>query len=518
MKAVDDREDYVRRPDIYERNYLRSGYSQERCGTCLECEYERAREIIAAVYGPNLIVSGCEDAPSLVVRNENELGNKDAPRFTKRLHIFEDMGYYKEYVGFMSVRITDDRDNPPSPIAEAILRPPRRMRFPPYHVTCLGYYSSYIGVLPFEGSPYTMHDPRLGALCAQGSIFLSLLMMVPFGARVLGPATITALISPKPRKKTVLNSKGRRELNINEFIIRGFKVSEMVKFLRSELSDTSSVISENCGIDKPGYSEQFTNISAIHESFDMSNTEHREEFTKSMISYLHQRFPIVLPIKWNKLYPNDKLDHDPGHAIVVIGYRKIETGTYFVYHDGRKGAYQERDSHDLIESAVGHEEESSKFGFIVPVPKGIRIRSELCTELVKELVKCSSELSHDKKIRIGDKLSVPRGQLNYRETVLVNSRRLDDFLLSKLAESGKRLSFQGYMESLNLPNFVWCQMFFKTRKALNKREPFLCWLYDTEHEIEHDFQDPELGFRYPVLAYLLYSNRRLRIYKIQQDA
>jgi hypothetical protein len=493
-------------PSIYEKYY----YDPERlipkscidCWRKKNCIFRRAKdEVLEIVYRGNIEYSRCQETPSIVIRAENEIREEDSPRFGRGLHLFEvtrsgeDSG--KDYVGLVILRIAGNKDQLEiiAPIAEAYLCPPSAMTRSSYRIDCLSNYSTLLGLLPFKCTPYTMHDPQMGSYCAQGAIYMCLLMLSHHGANVLSPAIITALASP-PSLPDKLSEEAlyeyvkqvRDKLEYKEFIIRGLFVEEIVDVLRKEE----------------------TGIYCLHEIFPLNNEI--SMIAKTFIAYLEAGFPIILPIRQQQKNKEGPIEMDLDriqrkgldHVIVLVGYKDTgmrDNPINLVYHDGIERPYMEQDLVSMLEkSKTELKSGESIVGFIVPVPKGVALTYTIVNRSVKRLM--GYPMSNLRNL-------VDVSKEYIQETHLLPKGKLASYLFNQKISLEAKRNFDNHVELLDLPDYVWFQLFFNSEEERIHGYPFLCVFYDSRISIS------AVEIEKPICGYMYFdsSNDELNIWK-----
>ena len=94
------------------------------------------------------------------------------------------------YVGFVDLRSHGTR----SPIALALLVPPRYLRHDPDVSIITGHYGYLFGGCGFSSTVFSMHDGVVsGARCSQACVIMALAMLSDRNARVIGSYDISFL-------------------------------------------------------------------------------------------------------------------------------------------------------------------------------------------------------------------------------------------------------------------------------------------------------------------------------------
>ena len=128
-------------------------------------------------------------------------------RMTRRVFFFQPsglLGRSSDLIGCLDIRCprpqelrairSHDEWGKAVLVASGYLRPPGHMRIESgYVLPLLGSYSSHVGLLPFECTPFVSHDSFFGYVCAQAALYMCLEMMMPWGAVPHSPAGLSHL-------------------------------------------------------------------------------------------------------------------------------------------------------------------------------------------------------------------------------------------------------------------------------------------------------------------------------------
>jgi hypothetical protein len=113
---------------------------------------------------------------------------------------------FAKYLGFVDLRT----HSPLSPVALALLVPPRHLRHDPKVNVVVGNYGYVFGAHGFTSTVYSMHDPQAGgAHCAQACLIMVLGMLCDRGAKIAGSYDLTFFAEASSRASKLLNDKSQ---------------------------------------------------------------------------------------------------------------------------------------------------------------------------------------------------------------------------------------------------------------------------------------------------------------------
>jgi hypothetical protein len=213
-----------------------------------------------------------------------------------------------KYIGFVDLRT----NSPKSPIAMALLVPPRDLRHDREATIIQGMYGRLFGGHTFPCLPFSMHDPTTGgAYCSVAALIMTLTILADRGAQIVGSydLTLAALSVEAPE---LPDSPGRRI-----FPVEGLNFGQIQNLLNSHICSTSSLYREY--------------------SFDLSG---RRSLSRLIDAYVSARCPVILGVHtsiWNHK------DQGEAHTLVVVGVRRSRTSrhdiTDLISHDPSTAPY-----------------------------------------------------------------------------------------------------------------------------------------------------------------------------------
>ncbi len=431
-------------------------YWRPHSAECSICQYERAVPYLAEAYGSGISFSECEEAASLVIRSELAYEDIAFPRFGRLCHVFSTEYREKEYLGCVILRRAgfsgDER-----PIAEAFLRPPRPMRMPPYQITVLGPYGTYMGLLPFECTPYANHAPGRGAWCAEAALYICSVILMHRGAKVFGSFALTSLAAGTKSDPLHPGARG--------FYIDGLNVRQIESVVRSPGIGVSGVIE---GLRLPS-------LKAIY----------CETVGKILLGYLRARLPIIVLVNAPRLY-GDRYAEGRGHAIVLIGYRCEHLSDFstlsFVFHDTTRGAYLERPASSILKAARDFDPVKPLVRFIVAAPSEVTIPASTCIQRAIVLSQCRVRGCREAGLGEWDVELCPTGAIAHNLSVRDSSGRteLERLVKKVLGPAARR---DGYS---------WCVRTYRNKLDLARGELQACFLFNAKASTK-GLADPYLG-------------------------
>lgn len=225
---------------------------------------------------------------------------------------------YAKYLGFADIRT----NSPKSPIAMALLVPPRDLRHDRNVFLSVGLYGPLFGAEGFPCTPYSMHDPETGgAYCAQSCLIMALTALADRDATILGSFDLTVAAQAKPATTERI------------LPVRGLDFNEMEKVINVE-----------------------GNASAYATSFDMGPLR-QKQFCRLVDAYVSARCPVIVGVhsdRWN----HRPLDKGEPHTVVVTGVRRggggapINEVSELVVHDPSGYPYMVRPIEECSRAAL----------------------------------------------------------------------------------------------------------------------------------------------------------------------
>lgn len=202
------------------------------------------------------------------------------------------------YLGFVDVR----HPTAQSPVALAVLRPPRHIRRNPRARVILGEYGQFFGGPSYPCSVFSMHDSTTsGAYCAQACTFMALSMLADRGARIHSALDISLL-------KHEISELGNqpREITIGGSTLEEVKVA-------FEKSDASASIFLRSTVNDKSVTERW--------------------FSRLISAYINARFPIIVFVDANiwkgerRPSGGSRGSHELLHAVTLVGYIRSHDGS-----------------------------------------------------------------------------------------------------------------------------------------------------------------------------------------------
>ena len=254
-----------------------------------------------------------------------------------------------KYLGFVDLRT----NSPRSPIALALLVPPRDLRHDQDATIIQGLYGRLFGGHTFPCSPFSMHDPTTGgAYCAQACLIMVLTILADRGARIVGSfdLTIAALFPEAPEHPTKSSNR--------VFPVKGLRFDQMQNVLNSEICGSSSMYREF--------------------SFDLSG---RRALSRLIDAYVSARCPVILGVHtsvWNRQ------QNGAAHTLVVVGFRRNRFSpreiTELIIHDPSTAPYIVRPIDECVLAAT------PLYGWRIPVifsaDQSIEIHAATCLDFI----------------------------------------------------------------------------------------------------------------------------------------
>jgi len=351
-------------------------------------EFDEVLDVLGRSYDGSLRIGEVRTASSEWWRNEIQfIGKEPLPsRWVRRLHLFESGPHSAgRYVGYVHVRPkwagqgpTQDEALIP-PVADGFLVPPLRMAGGHYKIIGLGETCQIYGDPLFAALPYVMADGRFKLYCSEACLYIAMLMMMPYGARPLGPWDMTIKLRVAEAQKNHTPS--------DELIC--IKFEGLVP--ENELAILERPECKLSGIVVPWKS-------TLHEDLPL--------LIDVLRCYLEGGLPILVHVEVGKLYPSEREVQaaNPTHAILLVGFREDGGTLSFVYHDPAYGPYLEIEAMILAASvkwfslkANGESELTTKAAAIAIAPKAVRFplhRALVNTKLSVSDVAWRAQLIH----------------------------------------------------------------------------------------------------------------------------
>ena len=264
------------------------------------------------VYDGELSLGESRHAPSEWWRQELELlPPSNVERWVTRYHLFEKgPSDNSRYIGFANVRpdITTPRAVKPL-LADAFLAPPSRMLHAGYHLPAVSEVSQIYGDHYFACLPYVMQGPEEGFLCGHACLYMAMLMMLRFDARLVGPWDMTVINSLRNNSKTRSRLISIKPMPLN---LRG--CAEL-------LAHSGTGLRGNVLVCEPGRSTEFLHLLSL---------------------YVEAGIPVIVNVDAGRLYPQKYENIQSAHAILLVGTaNNFTTEPVFVFHDPAEGPYRE---------------------------------------------------------------------------------------------------------------------------------------------------------------------------------
>jgi len=258
---------------------------------------------------------------------------------------------FGQYLGFLDLR----RHYTQSPIALALLAPPRHLREDPLTFIALGDYAPLFGAPSFPCTPFATHERAIsGAVCAQSAAFIQLVALADRGARMFGPYTISMLateetderVTPVQGDLPIDCVRSRQPANAFErsFKIRGLTPGEIARVLRK------------------------CEVQGAEVRVKTADNLCDKLVTRLLDAYVRARYPVIVIVDSEEWYRDaasrgiispeqyDSIKKNPeAHAINVFGIRYREDGdlqkAQVVVHDSANHPYEVRGMGDLLGAA-----------------------------------------------------------------------------------------------------------------------------------------------------------------------
>jgi hypothetical protein len=261
-----------------------------------------------------------------------------------RCHPIEGTDRFDRYLGFLDMRPNSMR----SPLAMALLAPPRRFVHDRDCFVITGEYGPLFGATGFPCSVYSMHDPDTGgARCGQASVIMALGALADRGAGFLGSYTLTYLakaqkaapFTPPPSNPDCLAREVVAEADPPRgFEIGGLKPEEMCDLLKNRNVSPSLIVVPSRGKRQRSDYLAFRLIEA----------------------YVRARFPVIMAVncvKWWWWRPRDE-----PHAVIVIGVRGSSSNpgdNSLIVHDPGYIPFLERPVGECLLAAYAYDKKDS---------------------------------------------------------------------------------------------------------------------------------------------------------------
>lgn len=208
---------------------------------------------------------------------------------------------FAKYLGFVDLRT----HSPVSPVALALLVPPRDIRHDRDATLVTGQYGRLFGAHSFRSTVYSMHDPKSGgAHCAQACLMMVSSMLADRGVKIHGSYDLT-FFSEKDvpyshladeQKQAALTDTGISRI----FRVRGLTHGEMVSILNRDESNASA--------------------DGVFLEFDNEENWTNRRLAKRLVdAYISARCPAILLVHGGRWWGTSQ---EGGHAVVVVGVRR----------------------------------------------------------------------------------------------------------------------------------------------------------------------------------------------------
>lgn len=309
---------------------------------------------IQMTYGRGIRTVLAEKSASIVVRSENQFSDARSQRISLRKHIYESApdarstsgvlacqrlkaeDRFGEYLGFVDLRNyvtvpgTPPGGPPRSPLAMAVLAPPKHHRDVHTGTILTGGYGPLFGGPAFPSTIYSMQDEETsGAACIHACLIMSLGMLADRGARLMGSHTLVCAAVPQcgvgiPEKAAEGLPKDAADGIMGRVPVQGMRLAEVLELLTQgdgrlfRVSPFLQKLGPNC----------------------------RLRYVLRLIeAYAVARFPAIMAVNknaWVGKVNDDTCRH--GHAVVLLG---VDTGrpdaeaTLYV-HDPGSQPYAQR--------------------------------------------------------------------------------------------------------------------------------------------------------------------------------
>lgn len=255
---------------------------------------------------------------------------------TLRARPFHGKEKWGEYLGFVDLRMFSRS----SPVAFALLVPPRCYRNDDAVSIICGNYSPIFGAPGFHSSAYAMHDPEAGgAKCSQAAVINCLTLLSDRGARLSGGYNLTYLGKERETFEGFdPNSTGCYYIPPSE---DGVRPSNAIRVAGLMFDEVSRLLTpENCGLnnDAVRLPWKLGCVDLSGKMNDLSSADSSHPFTfnsmrlamRLIVGYLKARCPIILYVdsySWYKqliLGFSSITNEENAHAVVLVGYRRAK--------------------------------------------------------------------------------------------------------------------------------------------------------------------------------------------------
>ncbi|MEO1529052.1 MAG: hypothetical protein AAFX06_26840 [Planctomycetota bacterium] len=203
------------------------------------------------------------------------------------------------YLGFVDVRTNSIY----SPLALAILVPPRHLRHDTTVTLVQGNLGKIFGAHSFVSCAYSMHDPESGgAYCAQAAMIMGLAMLSDRGATVRGSFDLTHIgaTHEEVQGTPLLDGESGND-RLTKYPIYGLSVDQIITALGK------------------------CNVQPQAERFPISRTKLRL-IQRLLVAYCESRFPSLLFVDSNVWNSHASTNQTPspgiGHVVTVIGIKR----------------------------------------------------------------------------------------------------------------------------------------------------------------------------------------------------
>lgn len=278
---------------------------------------------------------------------------------------FPSMQPLERYIGFVDLRMHAGR----SPVAVAVIAPPRALRHDPKVYLACGEYGQLFGSHAFSGTVFCMHDVMAsGARCAQACVTMCLGNLADRGTKLVGGYDLTYWAN---RNRKI----GRR--NQDGECLRD-AADALSVFPITGLDPYQS----KCVLEQGG--------AGAHLVHMRSSAVERSIMSRLFVAYLMARYPAVLFVDacvWQQM---SEKPETRGHAVLAIGFRRTSTNINggracigdLVLHDPGRGPYVVRSVHDVFEAMTSFYNKQLMFAVFATQSK-IRRSGLECLEALK---------------------------------------------------------------------------------------------------------------------------------------
>jgi hypothetical protein len=235
---------------------------------------------------------------------------------------------FGRYLGFVDLRTKSIH----SPVAMAVLVPPRHFRHDHKVTMVLGDYGRLFGSHGFPATVYSMHDPESsGAYCGQACAIMAVSMLSDRGATVTGSYDLTLI--GKERLANSTNSEDSNCLRTDSDVeysveIYGLAPREILRALAHCNTSAELAVAND-------------------------NATFRKLMGKIIRSYISARCPVILLVHTEVWWQSPSRAN--GHAVVVVGVQRsadsiptyegnmLETSSHLIVHDPGSEPFMRRD-------------------------------------------------------------------------------------------------------------------------------------------------------------------------------